>query len=111
MELADFIAATLAQIMRGVSMAAKAHDSGLLGGYIAPVMGTRSREIEALPIREVEFDVAITTENTTDKSKAGGVNIKVIQADLTSKSLQKIVGESRVKFSVPIALPSTALTD
>ncbi len=38
MELADFIAATLAQIMRGVSMAAKEHDSGLLGGYIAPVM-------------------------------------------------------------------------
>jgi hypothetical protein len=111
MELADFIAGTLSEIMRGVSKAAKAHDSVALGGSIAPVPDSLRRNYASLPIREVEFDVAITVEKTSGKSKSGGVNIKVIEADLTSNTLQKTVGESRVKFSVPVCLPSTSLTD
>lgn len=111
MELSDFIAAALSEIMKGVSLAAKAHDGPTLGGYIAPVRGSRTKDFDALPIREVEFDVAITTEQTTDKSKSGGINIKVIEADLTASTTHKTVGESRVKFSVPIAMPSTIITD
>jgi hypothetical protein len=111
MQLSDFIAATLSEIMKGVSIAGKAHDGKSLGGYITPVSGSRIKEFEALPIREVEFDVAITTEQTSDKSKSGGLNIKVIEADLTSAVTRKTVGESRVKFSVPVAMPATIITD
>jgi hypothetical protein len=109
MQLSNFIAATLSEIIRGVSLAVKAHDG--LGGCIAPIRGSQTKDLDALPIREVEFDVAITTEQTTDKSKSGGINIKVIEADLTASTTHRTVGESRVKFSVPVAMPSTIISD
>lgn len=111
MQLSEFIAATLSEIMKGVSLAEKAHDGKALGGYITPVKGSTIKDFDALPIREVEFDVAITTEQTADKTKSGGVNIKVIEADLSSTTTRKTIGESRVKFSVPVAMPATIITD
>ncbi|MEG8219926.1 hypothetical protein OSJ57_04745 [Sphingomonas sp. HH69] len=111
MELGDFIAATLSEIMRGVSLAAKAHDGPSVGGSIAPMPVSKMGNPDGLLLREVEFDVAITTESSTERSKSGGMNIKVIEADLTAGSSEKTLGESRVKFSVPIQLPFTRLDD
>jgi len=111
MQLSDFIAASLSEIMSGVSKAAKSHDPSALGGYICPVRASRRKDYEALPIRDVEFDVAVTVENSGTASKSGGVNIKVIEADLTSESVKKTVGESRVKFSIPVSMPATVITD
>lgn len=111
MQLGDFIAATLSEIMRGVSQAAKSHDGPTVGGSIAPMPVSKMTDPNSLLLREVEFNVAITTESSTERSKSGGVNIKVIEADLTAGSSEKTLGESRVKFSVPIQLPFTKLSD
>ena len=111
MELSDFIALTLGEIMSGVSKAAQSHSSADLGGNIAPQAASRIGDPDQMLIREVEFDIAITSESTSDKSKSGGMNVKVIEADLTSASSKRLVGESRVKFSVPISLPYTRIID
>ena len=111
MELSDFIALTLGEIMTGVSRAAKSHPQKELGGSIAPIAASRMDNPDQQLIREVEFDIAITSETTSEKGKSGGMNVKVIEADLTSSSREKMMGESRVKFSVPVTLPFTRITD
>lgn len=53
MELGDFIAATLSEIMRGVSLAAKAHNGPIVGGSIAPMPGSKIGDPSGLLLREI----------------------------------------------------------
>jgi hypothetical protein len=62
-------------------------------------------------LREVEFDVAVTVENSKGGKKGAGLNIRVIEASLSSDTSEKTVGESRVRFSVPVSMPSTRIED
>ncbi|HVQ06917.1 MAG TPA: hypothetical protein VMS43_00630 [Allosphingosinicella sp.] len=109
MELSDFITATLLEIMKGVSAASHQHRPEVHGGYINPTRKSRSADFEALPVRGVEFDVAVTVESSETSSKSGGIAIRVIEADLSADKSKRVTGESRVKFSVPVSMPSTDL--
>jgi len=112
MQLEDFVAETLKQIVNGVEVArahAKEH-----GAEVNPVdLGLRDKEKMALRnrrtgalIKEVEFDVAVTV--TEGKKTKGGIGVFAAgigvgaqgQSDAAKSSL------SRIKFSVPLMLPT-----
>jgi len=111
MDLQDFIAETIRQIMSGVSSAIKSHDVGQLGGVINPfpasmegLQGQRERT-------SIEFNVAVTVESNALGAKEGGLHIKVLEASISKETEQKAIGESRVSFSVPVALPYTIVNN
>jgi hypothetical protein len=109
MELKDFVAETLKQIIEGVKNAQDyAQESG---GQINPQWSSgKSGESvmvarRIFPIKEVEFDVAVTAAEGT-KTKGGiGIFVGPVglgshgQSDASSSSISKI------KFSVPMVLP------
>jgi hypothetical protein len=109
MELRDFIAETIAQIMSGVSTAIKSHDVKELGGIINPVPLSLEKSAGRRESQTIEFDVAVTVESGESASKEGGLNIKVVEASLSKDTSKRTVGESRVRFSVPVSLPYTTV--
>ena len=110
MDLSDFIALTLDEIMAGVTKAAlKQKESGRFG-FINPQDGSRSDAFESIPISQVSFDVAVTVESMSGNKKQGGLNVKVIEASIGKDDTKRITGESRVSFVVPVCLPTTKLT-
>ena len=98
MELQDFIAETLKQIISGVR---RAQESAIdLGAKINPRGGAM------VEMRNVHFDVGIITSEGTDKKGCIGVLVGPVgslgsedQSDTASSA------RSRIKFSVPLKLP------
>jgi hypothetical protein len=111
MKLAEFITETLGEIMQGVSAAIKAHNVAALGGVINPRSAAEESDPKTLPMSPVEFDVAVTVESSLATRKSGGGSIKVVEAKVSKDSSEKTVDASRVKFSVPLSLPTTRLVD
>jgi hypothetical protein len=107
MELKDFVSETIAQIMGGVSGAIKSHDVKSLGGIINPIPASREAMPNSHEALMIEFDVAVTVESGEASSKDGGLNIKVLEASISKDQSRRTVGESRVRFSVPVTLPYT----
>jgi len=94
MELKDFVSQTITSIIEGVREAqASAQD----GAYVNPVMAARP----------IEFDVAVTVTETTEKKGGGGIAvagfIKAEGGGLTSSANSSV---SRIKFHVPVTLPT-----
>ena len=116
MELDKFIETTLTQIIRGVGAA---HDetSNLVSGSVNPkVMNqadgapkgknyiTQSLDL----VQMVDFDVAVTV--SSDSNQKGGAGIKIAGLGGFSGDLEKASSSSqvsRLKFQVPITLPSS----
>ena len=95
MELKEFVTKTLVEIIEGVKDAqATAKEAR---GAVIPMA--------ADPIRTIDFDVALTTSEST-KSK-GGIGVFLGGAGIGGQ--KQAAGEaksfSRIKFSVPIILP------
>lgn len=98
MELQDFIAETLKEIISGVR---RAQESAIdLGAKINPRGGS------IVEMRNVQFDVAVSTSEGAEKKGGIGVFVGPVgsvgsqdQSDLASSSM------SRIKFSVPLKLP------
>ncbi len=98
MELQDFIAETLKEIISGVR---RAQESAIaLGAKINPRGGS------IVEMRSVQFDVAVSTDEGTGEKGGIGVLVGPVgtvgsqnQSDVASSSM------SRIKFSVPLKLP------
>lgn len=98
MELQDFIAETLKEIISGVR---RAQESAIeLGAKINPRGGS------IVEMRNVQFDVAVSTSEGAEKKSGISVFVGPVgsvgsqnQSDLMSSSM------SRIKFSVPLKLP------
>jgi hypothetical protein len=118
MDIAEFVEATLCQIIDGVSRAQKA--TRLAGKHVSeadiinpPVMysgdsapkgkyyATQARNL----VHFVQFDVAVTTEATDAVSGGGKIRVLGIGAGAEGSMSSKETVASRVKFEVPIALP------
>jgi hypothetical protein len=99
MELQDFIAETLKQIISGVR---RAQESAIdLGAKVNPRGGS------IVEMRNVHFDVAVSTSEGTEKKGSIGVSVGPVgsvgpqdQSDVASSSM------SRIRFSVPLKLPA-----
>jgi hypothetical protein len=112
MDLKDFVSQTLTQIIQGVKAAqeaAKAHGAEINPSMSRSPAGAASKEtMSGKYSRDVEFDVALTvTEGTGTK---GGIGIVAGPFALgsTGQSTTQNSSVTRVKFSVPLALPVDA---
>lgn len=56
-------------------------------------------------IYDIDFDIAITSEDRQASTKQGGGNIKVISAKVDSMDSKNNSNISRIKFSVPVVYP------
>ena len=97
MELKKFIAQTLLDIVQGVEDAQeKAAEEGT-AGRIAPYSTTDTTR----GVREIDFDVAITSAEGAE----AGAGISVVGIGAKGSLSTERSNVSRIKFSVPITLP------
>jgi hypothetical protein len=111
MELREFVAETLTQIVEGVKEAqARAKDHG---ARVNPHL-TTSAELavkhgiliaSGSAAQLVQFDVALTAKEGTETKGGIGVVVGVFALGSTGQSQAENSSMSRVKFSVPLVLP------
>jgi hypothetical protein len=113
MDLKDFVSASLLQIVQGVADSAKAISD--LGGAVNPAFspsasGThvgQSQDGSAAPVYAVAFDVAVIVSNTG--SGEAGAKLQVasfLSIGGKASASDKHETTSRIKFSVPLQLPT-----
>ena len=110
MELETFVAETLRQIVKGVRTAQQSEDCK--GSYINPggkvvnVDGSFHSSSPPKPCN-IEFDVAVTAVEGTEKKGGIGVVAGVFGIGGQSASNMTNSSVSRIKFGVPVVLPAT----
>ena len=112
MELQDFVTETLKQIITGVKEATvHAKESGAeLNPTNLTWSGGDTRIITHISngaiVQNIEFDIAVTTTDSS-KSKGGvGVFVGAVGIGTSAQSQEENTSLSRIKFSVPLSLPS-----
>jgi len=113
MDLKTFIAETISQIIDGVKEAqSRAKDAGgyvnpSLAGPVAPELMKHKMFFAAGGVAQfVEFDVAITTTEGTGTKGGIGIVVGAITLGSSGQSRAENSASTRVKFCVPISLPS-----
>lgn len=112
MELKEFIGQALAEIVQGVIDAQQS--LGTNGKYINPELSTQQGthekygklvSIQGQLVQNVEFDVAVTA--TEGKGTKGGIGVVagVFALGSQGQSSAESSAVSRIKFTVPMALP------
>ena len=113
MDLKSFVSQTLIQIVEGVN---EAHSAVKAKG--ASVNPSFAGDVKNLPksgfyhigsgqlAQCVEFDVALTVSEGTDTKGGIGVFSGVINLGSSGQSTNESVSVSRVKFTVPLGLPT-----
>lgn len=119
MELQQFISNTLVQIANGIQDAA--HELAKSKKAIVNprnVATSNMKDSDAYGIlvnnkkfykavRKVDFDVAVTAGEGTEKKTGIGIQVGSISLGAKGKSENQNSTVSRIKFSVPIVLPMT----
>jgi hypothetical protein len=104
MELRDFIKTSLLDILGGIQDAATVvnSDGGL--GAINPV-----RPDQIFRTEKVEFDIAVTAASESGGNVSGGIN--VYGAKIGSSIFGKLQDSkvSRLKFTIPVAMPAQVI--
>lgn len=110
MDLKDFVAQSLVQIVEGVATASKAVSE--LGGAVSPSYSARLAETLGLtndgtsrPVQGVQFDVAVTASSESSGEAGGGLRIAVVSFGAKGSDRDSHQTSSRISFSVPLALP------
>jgi hypothetical protein len=111
MDLKDFIAATLTQIVRGVSESAAAISE--MGGAVSPAYKAQvaderiglTLDGKEHPVYSISFDVAVVASESG--ATEGGARLQVAGIGFGAKatSADKQETTSRVQFIVPLQLP------
>lgn len=113
MNVEEFVAETLIQIVKGVVRAQR--DTHHLGARIYPLMRAYSgpngpipgedSDANARPTYNVSFDMALTVSNAAGSSAGLKAGIHVLEADLGGGSSKANTSVSRVSFTLPIVYP------
>ncbi|MEE8294718.1 MAG: hypothetical protein V3R64_03315 [Sphingomonadales bacterium] len=93
MNLEDFVAETLTQVVSGVNKARDSHP-----GYIP----SREEFSSGALFKSVDFDVAVMTTDKTDKGGKGEIKVMGVGVGGGKTSTTEISSSSRIKFSVPV---------
>jgi hypothetical protein len=111
MNLQEFVAESLSQIILGVKQAQSSVAS--TGAQVAPLMRTtidkdsigQAEGNAGQPVYTVDFDIAVMA--TEGKGTKGGIGVVVGSIGLGSQgqSESKNSHESRIRFKVPLLLP------
>ena len=103
MELREFVSQALVQILEGIS---DAQESTIVketsAGVVAAGPGMRGERTTA---RDVEFDVAITTQSGTETKGKAGLLVGTIGLGTQGASANSRDLVHRIRFSVPVVLP------
>ena len=113
MNLEDYIAETLRQIVSGVAKSQQL--TADLGAEVNPKMHSNSTVNSALGIiptgnsgvyaQLVHFDVALTVKEGTGTKGGIGVASGIVNLGSTGQSSNENTAVNHVKFAVPLALP------
>lgn len=112
MDLKQFVAQALADVVQGVLDAQQALAAN--GRYINPELstgqGTHEKHgklvsIQGQLVQSVEFDVAVTATEGTGSKGGIGVVAGVFALGSQGQSSAETSAVSRIKFSVPVTLP------
>jgi hypothetical protein len=114
MELKDFVRTSLIDIATGVEEATA--EVTRLGGVLNPShrhmpgATTVGRPHGLVPVQEVHFDVAVTASKAEGSEAKAGIEVVGISLGLGVKGRtdSEATSVSRLRFSVPVALPSKA---
>jgi len=111
MQLKEFITESLNQIFIGIS---DAKTSAALHGFqVNPWITTGKSDMAGVlvdretkpPLQIVDFDVAVTTEESKQSKGGAGIMIAAITFGGHAQSDTKNSVVSRIRFSVPISFP------
>jgi hypothetical protein len=119
MELKEFIKTALVDIIQGVYEAKSNLDEQYKYGCICPEAGegrlTSNELVDNIVTNDqsiiyqqkVDFDIAVTIENTGTKGGKVGIKVLGLEAGIGKNSDVTNTAVSRIKFHVPVALKST----
>ena len=112
MNVEEFVASTLEQIVRGVCRAQEAVHA--FHGRVSPPVTSgpagRLDQDTGTVVEDVQFDIAVTVSEA-EKTKAGlMVAMGVVGGGTAAGSESQQAAVSRIKFSVPVALPAHTTT-
>ena len=111
MELKDFVRESLSQIVGGVVEAQQELLNSGVTGEISPSIKTEWGKTDlvigqsGMPIQNVEFDIAVIASEKTGTKGTIGVGIPVFKIGAGGETTETTSQTSRLKFSVPVALP------
>lgn len=114
MELREFVAQTLTQVIDGVRDAQSQVDAP--GAVINPHVNTSHEQLGKQgflwssegPVQIVQFDVALTVVEGTGTKGGIGVFAGAISLGTSGESKNENSSVSRIKFSVPLRLPKSS---
>lgn len=109
MELKEFVKETLLEIVKGVKEAqgaVKKHGATVNPKYVngdsAQIGG------EYMPVQDVSFEVGLTISEETGNNKGIGVVLGPLKAGINGTGNASESSVTRIKFTVPLALPVDA---
>jgi hypothetical protein len=117
MNLQDFVAESLRQIIRGVKAVqeeARQDKAWVNPPIVWPddVRSTRLRNLRnSSLVHEIEFDVAVTVSQEDGKKGGAGLVIGPVVLGAQGQSASTSESVSRVKFSVPVSYPMVVLKE
>ena len=101
MKLQDFVSETLKEIIAGVKDVKSFASSQ--GAEVNPSIGSRKN---FSLIKDVEFDVAVTSTEESESKKGAGILVAGFGIGIKGKSDLLSSTVSRIKFSIPVILPT-----
>ncbi len=112
MELDEFVTTVLTNIVSGIREAQKVEETGpfvvpgMIGGH-EYAKHPRVSMKALLSSTVVDFDIAVTVEESKSKSGGGGLKVAGIGASAEGSSAAKDTRVSRIQFGVPVLLPES----
>lgn len=109
MEIKEFVATVLKDIVYGLNDASQSFFETKTGAIINPMMtGERSVRTDgggSRLIQQVEMTIAVTVSDSKEKGGDAGIKVALFSAGLASAEATRNSTVSTVKFAVPIAFP------
>ncbi len=110
MELKEFISETLLQISEGVKKAQELTEE--IGGVVNPAEVYADNFVKASVkdkqrlVQIIDFEVGLTASNDKSNNKGIGVALGALKGDAGSKKEEKQTTNTKIKFQIPLVLPS-----
>lgn len=103
MNLDSFITQVITDIAKGVKDS-QTEVQGL-GGAVNPKDMWGNKEVSTIP-QNISFDILVETAESNEGDVNGKVAIKVLSIGASHKTGDKLTHSQRIKFEVPVVLPS-----
>lgn len=112
MDLKEFIKTALVDIVQGIDEAKKEIDNNQkaqICPILAPVSTAKFNiqvDVNGMYYQQAEFDIAVTAESKSDTGAKAGIKVFGIDASMGGNVSGNSSTVSRIKFHVPLGLPS-----